>query len=209
MPELLKMLDIRGAVVTVDALNTQTQTAGEIVKGGGDYVMAVKDNHPTLCDTVQRNLDEMILEKFAGMEHVYHETTERGHGRIDTRKVWATSRRYYISSLPSQSGERFAKQIREKRPALDAGHGFQRRPEPGAEGPWGSESCCSAADCPGTASTRQKCETGRQEQAAQGGPEPGIPPAHASIDPGGQMTWPWSLLSGLDSSHGNSWGQAS
>src|ERR1700677_880014 len=91
VPELLKMLDVQGAVVTVDALNTQTEIAAQIVKGGGDYVMAVKDNHPTLCDTIQRNLDEMILEKFTGVEHVYHETTEQGHGRIDTRKVWATS----------------------------------------------------------------------------------------------------------------------
>jgi predicted transposase YbfD/YdcC len=147
VPELLKMLDIQGAVVTVDALNTQTEIAAQIVKGGGDYVMAVKENHPTLSDAIQRNLDEMILEKFAGVEHVYHETTESGHGRIDTRKVWATSqidwlsrrdewknlssvivvesirrmdvgqvqtnRRYYISSLPSDSGERFAKLIRE------------------------------------------------------------------------------------------------
>jgi predicted transposase YbfD/YdcC len=147
VPELLKLLDIRGAVVTVDALNTQTQTAEQVIKGGGDYVMAVKENHPTLCDTIQRNLDEMILEKFAGVEHVYHETTDGGHGRIDTRRVWATdqiqwldrrgewknlksvivvesirrllgknqvqkSRRYYISSLPSQSGERLAGLIR-------------------------------------------------------------------------------------------------
>lgn len=147
VPELLKMLDIKGAVVTADALNTQTEIAAQIVKGGGDYVMAVKDNHPTLCDAIQRNLDEMILEKFAGVPHVYHESTEGGHGRIDTRRVWATDqidwlgrrdqwkkltsvvvveatrrligknqvekyRRYYISSLPCQSGERFANLIR-------------------------------------------------------------------------------------------------
>jgi predicted transposase YbfD/YdcC len=90
VPEVLKMLDIKDAVVTVDALNTQTDIAGQIVRGGGDYVMAVKDNHPTLADSVRRHLDEMILEKFAGVEHVYHETTDAGHGRIDTRKVWAT-----------------------------------------------------------------------------------------------------------------------
>jgi predicted transposase YbfD/YdcC len=90
VPELLKMLDIKGAVVTVDALNTQREIASQIVKDGGDYVMAVKGNHPTLCDAIQANLDEMILEKFDGVEHVYHESTEGGHGRIDTRKVWAT-----------------------------------------------------------------------------------------------------------------------
>lgn len=86
----MKLLDIEGAVVTVDAMGTQTDIAKQIVKAGGDYVMAAKDNHPTLCEAIQRNLDEMILEGFADVDHVYHETTEGGHGRIDTRKVWAT-----------------------------------------------------------------------------------------------------------------------
>jgi predicted transposase YbfD/YdcC len=147
VPKLLDMLDIQGAVITADALITQTEIAAQIVKAGGDYVLAVKNNHRTLCDAVQRNLDEMILEKFDGVEHVYHESTEAGHGRIDTRKVWATdqidwlarrgewknltsvavvesirrhvgsgeveiNRRYFISSLPANSGERFAGLIR-------------------------------------------------------------------------------------------------
>jgi predicted transposase YbfD/YdcC len=90
VPELLNMLDLRGTVVTADALNTQKEIAAQIVKGGGDYLLAVKGNHPTLQDSVERHLDEMILEKFKDVEHVYHETTEGGHGRIDTRKVWAT-----------------------------------------------------------------------------------------------------------------------
>jgi len=91
IPEVLKLLDIKGAVVTVDAMGTQTDIAAQIVKAGGDYVMAVKKNHPTLCNSIQLALDEMILEKFAGVEHGYHQTTESGHGRIDTRKTWATS----------------------------------------------------------------------------------------------------------------------
>jgi predicted transposase YbfD/YdcC len=90
VPELLNMLDLRGTVVTADALNTQKEIAAQIVKGGGDYLLAVKGNHPTLKDSVERHLDEMILEKFKDVEHVYHETTEAGHGRIDIRKVWAT-----------------------------------------------------------------------------------------------------------------------
>lgn len=141
------MLDLKGATVTVDAMGTQTAIAAQIVRGGGDYVMAVKDNHPTLADAVRRHLDEMILEKFQGVDHVYHETTDAGHGRIDTRRVWATgeiawlkqrgdwknlasvivvesirrenakatptvSRRYYLSSIACESGERFATLIR-------------------------------------------------------------------------------------------------
>jgi predicted transposase YbfD/YdcC len=92
VPELLKMLDLKGAVVTGDAMNTQKDIAGQIVKGGGDYLLAVKGNHPTLEDSITRHLDEMILEKFKDVEHVYHETTEGGHGRIDKRRVWATGR---------------------------------------------------------------------------------------------------------------------
>jgi predicted transposase YbfD/YdcC len=90
IPQVLNMLDLKGVAVTIDAMGTQTAIVAQIVKGGGDYVLAVKDNHPTLCDTIQRHLDELIVEKFAGVNHVYHETTEGGHGRIDTRRVWAT-----------------------------------------------------------------------------------------------------------------------
>lgn len=147
VPQLLKMLDLKGAVVTGDAMNTQKAIAEQIVQGGGDYLLAVKGNHPALEGSLTKHLDEMILEKFAGVEHVYHETTDGGHGRIDTRKVWATGRiewlggrsdwkgllsvaivesirrqsgtdkvsterRYFISSLPADSGERFARVIR-------------------------------------------------------------------------------------------------
>jgi predicted transposase YbfD/YdcC len=147
VPEVLKVLDLKGAVVTVDALNTQTHIAEQIVRGGADYVMAVKDNHPILADSLRRNLDEMVLEQFQGVAHVYHETTDAGHGRIDTRKLWATSelgwlkrrgewkklssvivvesirrqnadpqptvtRRYYISSLKAESGQKLAELIR-------------------------------------------------------------------------------------------------
>lgn len=96
-PELLKTLDLRGSVVTVDALNTQKEIADTILQGGGDYVMAVKENHPTLHASLKRHLDEMILEKFDGTEHVYHETTDGGHGRIDIRRVWATQEIDWLS----------------------------------------------------------------------------------------------------------------
>jgi predicted transposase YbfD/YdcC len=146
-PQLLKMLDFKGTVITSDAMNTQKNIAEQIIKGGGDYVLAVKGNHPTLENSLKANLDEMIIEKFKDVEHVYHESTDGGHGRIDTRRVWATDqiawlrgrsdwkglksaavvestrrlvgsgkssteRRYFISSLPADSGQRFARLIR-------------------------------------------------------------------------------------------------
>jgi predicted transposase YbfD/YdcC len=98
VPLVLDMLDLRGATVTADAMNTQKNIAERIVKGGGDYVLAVKGNHPTLHDSVQRHLDEMILEKFKDVPHVYHETTDGGHGRIDTRRVWATDQLDWLAT---------------------------------------------------------------------------------------------------------------
>ena len=90
IPRLLELLDLTGATVTVDAMGCQCEIAGRIVENGGDYVLAVKDNQPTLHDALRRNLDEMILEKFAGVGHGFAETVDGDHGRVETRRVWVT-----------------------------------------------------------------------------------------------------------------------
>lgn len=91
IPRLLELLDLTGATVTIDAAGCQTEIAGKIVANGGDYVLAVKENQPALHDALVRNLDEMILEKFAGVQHSFVQTVEGDHGRIETRRVWVTS----------------------------------------------------------------------------------------------------------------------
>jgi predicted transposase YbfD/YdcC len=90
IPRLLELLDLAGATVTIDAMGCQTEIAGKIVGGGGNYVLAVKDNQPTLHDALRRHLDEMILEGFAGVRHGFVETVDGDHGRIETRRVWVT-----------------------------------------------------------------------------------------------------------------------
>jgi predicted transposase YbfD/YdcC len=92
IPKLLELLDLGGATVTIDAMGCQTEIAGRIVKNGGDYVLAVKDNQPTLHDALKRNLDEMILENFAGVRHGFVQTVDGDHGRVETRRVWVTDR---------------------------------------------------------------------------------------------------------------------
>jgi len=90
IPRLLELLDLSGAVVTIDAMGCQTQIAANITEKGGDYVLAVKDNQPALHDALKHNLDEMILEKFAGVRHGFTEEIDGDHGRVETRKAWVT-----------------------------------------------------------------------------------------------------------------------
>jgi predicted transposase YbfD/YdcC len=90
IPRLLELLDLNGAVVTIDAMGCQTQIAEQIVANGGNYVLTVKENQPLLHDTLKRHLDEMILENFAGVRHGFIEQTDGDHGRIETRRAWVT-----------------------------------------------------------------------------------------------------------------------
>ncbi len=92
IPKLLELLDLGGATVTIDAMGCQAEIAGQIVRNGGDYVLAVKDNQPTLHEALRRNLDEMILERFAGVRHGFARTVDGDHGRVETRRVWVTDR---------------------------------------------------------------------------------------------------------------------
>jgi predicted transposase YbfD/YdcC len=90
IPQLLDLLNLKGAIVTIDAMGCQREIARKIVDGGADYVLAVKDNQKTLHVKVKTLLDEAILEAFQDMSHDYCEQTDGGHGRIETRQVWVT-----------------------------------------------------------------------------------------------------------------------
>ena len=127
VPKLLEMLDLKGAVVTSDALNTQKNIAGQIVTGGGDYLLAVKGNHPTLERSLKVNLDEMILETFKDVEHVYHQSTDGGHGRIDTRSVWATDRIDWLRGRDGWAGLRSVAVVESTRRLVGTGKSSTER----------------------------------------------------------------------------------
>ena len=82
IPDLLALLDLQGAVVSIDAMGCQKEIAKAIVDQGADYVLALKDNHPTLSDDVQLWLNQ---EYEAGRLTV-EETVEKDHGRIEERR---------------------------------------------------------------------------------------------------------------------------
>jgi predicted transposase YbfD/YdcC len=100
--KLLAVLDLQGSVVTIDALGCNKEIAQMIVEGGGDYLLQVKDNQPTLHAQVQTLVQEALLEDFKGFSHDRDQTVDGGHGRIETRRVWVT---WNVEHLGKLAGE--------------------------------------------------------------------------------------------------------
>lgn len=85
IPELLRLVDIQGAIITIDAMGTQKAIAAQIVEQKADYVLALKGNQETLHDAVIEYIDQQLENDFAGIEARQHTTTETAHGRDETR----------------------------------------------------------------------------------------------------------------------------
>lgn len=89
VPELLRLLDIKGCIVTMDALNTQKEIAQEICEQGADYVMALKKNHPTLHTEVEGIFEAVREDDNADCSISTTESIETNHGRTETRRCWS------------------------------------------------------------------------------------------------------------------------
>lgn len=85
IPELLRLVDIKGAIITIDAMGTQKAIAQQIVESGADYVLALKGNQGTLHDAVIDYIDQQSRDDFATARARRHITQETGHGRQETR----------------------------------------------------------------------------------------------------------------------------
>jgi predicted transposase YbfD/YdcC len=87
IPKLLELLDLKGALVTLDAMGCQKAIAEQVVEAGGDYVLAVKDNQPRLYEDVQRCFDEHLdaLAARPDGDGSFHAESGRGHGRVEGR----------------------------------------------------------------------------------------------------------------------------
>jgi len=131
---LLDMLSVKGKVVTIDAMGTQTEIAEKIVRKEGDYVLAVKGNQATLHGDLGLYFADGKLRDACG----YHKTVDKARGKVETREYWHTEdagwlkadgkwagllsigmtrntvddgtnvtveERHFISSLPAKTGE--------------------------------------------------------------------------------------------------------
>lgn len=85
IPQALQLVDLKGAIVTIDAMGTQTAIAQQIVEGEGDYILALKGNQETLYEAAVDYIDQQLENDFRGIGARRLETTEEAHGRTEFR----------------------------------------------------------------------------------------------------------------------------
>ena len=94
IPLLLEQIDLKDALITIDAMGCQKEIARDIVEGGGDFVIALKDNQPKLREAVETHFAEHLERDLDDLRYRSHETSESGHGRIDERS-------YFLTKIPA------------------------------------------------------------------------------------------------------------
>lgn len=97
LPQLMQVLDLKGTIITADALNTQKEIAAQAIIQGADYVLPVKGNHPTLLEELQLLFKDAIQCQFRGFDADEYITIEKAHGRIEKRTYFSID----ASELPS------------------------------------------------------------------------------------------------------------
>jgi predicted transposase YbfD/YdcC len=103
LPALLRVLALEGCIVTIDAMGCQTAIAQTIIAQGGDYVLALKANHPTLHDAVATSFATVRASGFQEVPHAYQRTVNGGHGRVEVRQYWTVSDPAVLARLAPQA----------------------------------------------------------------------------------------------------------
>jgi len=85
IPELLELLELHGAIVTMDAMGCQKAIASKIIERKGDYVLVAKENQPKLLEDIENVVGHALETDFKGIEHDQYSTEDRGHGRTEKR----------------------------------------------------------------------------------------------------------------------------
>lgn len=115
VPERLRALELRGCIVTTDAMGCQKKIAKQIIDSGADYGLALKGNHETVHEEVKTYLDDAIRQQAADRsarrrsktsELVYMETVEKDHGRLETRRYWQSENIDWFADLTKWEGLR-------------------------------------------------------------------------------------------------------
>ncbi len=103
IPELLKILDISGCIITIDAIGTQTKIAKAIIDRGANYLLSVKENQGHLYQDISWLFEYDQKNKFKDASYDHAKTVNKGHGRIEIRECWSISDPEYLQSLKGAS----------------------------------------------------------------------------------------------------------
>ena len=103
IPELLKVLDVSGCIITIDAIGTQSKIAKTIIDGGADYLLSVKENQGQLYEDISWLFEYDQRNKFEDTSYDYAKMVNKGHGRIEIRECWCISDPEYLQSLKGAS----------------------------------------------------------------------------------------------------------
>jgi predicted transposase YbfD/YdcC len=89
IPKLLELINIKGHIVTIDAMGAQKKIAQQIVKQEGDYIFSLKGNQCNLHKGVEKAFEEATRKEWEGVRHEAYQTIEAGHDRIEKRRYYA------------------------------------------------------------------------------------------------------------------------
>lgn len=99
IPVLLQQIPLKNTIITIDAMGCQKEIVAQIVRGGGDAVIAVKKNQPSLHEAIESLFQQQLAQDFEELQYRKYETEEQGHGRCDSRV-------YYLAKVPRDFGPR-------------------------------------------------------------------------------------------------------
>jgi predicted transposase YbfD/YdcC len=101
IPQLLEQINLTDTIITIDAMGCQKNIVEQIVDGGGDCVIAVKDNQPTLKAAIESYFDKHLERDLEDLRYRFYETNDKGHGRKDDRT-------YFLTKVPRDFGPKKA-----------------------------------------------------------------------------------------------------
>jgi predicted transposase YbfD/YdcC len=106
IPKLLELLELKGCIVTLDAMGCQRAIAEQIRAQGGDYVLGLKGNQSTLQESVEDFFATAVAGDFAAVAHDFHEEIDKDHGRLEVRRYWITEDLRTLPDNPLWAGLR-------------------------------------------------------------------------------------------------------
>jgi predicted transposase YbfD/YdcC len=106
IPQLLALLELKGCIVTLDAMGCQKKIATQIIEKQADYVLALKKNHGVLYEEVRLFFEDARCRDFQGIPHDFFETCEKDHGRLETRRYYTTPQVDWLADKAQWKGLR-------------------------------------------------------------------------------------------------------